>query len=407
MSDDAFLERALALARRGLFTAHPNPRVGCVLVRGGEVVGEGWHRAAGDAHAEVRALEAAGPRARGATAYVSLEPCCHQGRTPPCTTALIAAGVSRVVAAAQDPDPRVAGRGFERLRAAGIEAVPTGSPRLARAAADLNAGFFKRAASGRPFVRLKLAASLDGRTALPDGSSRWITGGEARRDVQRWRARAGALLTGVGTVLADDPRLTVRPGELDCRDTGAGPEAPPDPRRLLRVVLDSRLRTPPASVLFASPAPVLLATGEAAAGGERAAVLRAAGAEVAAPGEQAPAGGGGPGRVDPGALLHLLGTREINEVHVECGPTLAGALVAGGLVDELVLYLAPTLLGSGSRPLLDLPPPPDMASRAELRILETKSFGGDLRVRAAVGGSPPPSDKLSRCSPVSSRPAGR
>ena len=277
MSDDAFLERALALARRGLFTAHPNPRVGCVLVRGGEIVGEGWHRAAGDAHAEVRALEAAGPRARGATAYVSLEPCCHQGRTPPCTTALIAAGVSRVVAATRDPDPRVAGRGFERLRAAGIEAVPTDSPRLARAAADLNAGFFKRAASGRPFVRLKLAASLDGRTALPDGSSRWITGGEARRDVQRWRARAGALLTGVGTVLADDPRLTVRPAELDCRDTGAGPEAPPEPRRLLRVVLDSRLRTPPASALFASPAPVLLATGEEAAGGERAAVLRAAG----------------------------------------------------------------------------------------------------------------------------------
>ena len=393
--DHRFLDRALALARRGTFTAHPNPRVGCVLVREGEIVGEGWHRAAGEAHAEARALEAAGPRARGATAYVSLEPCCHHGRTPPCTAALIAAGVKRVVAAARDPDPRVAGRGFERLREAGIEAGLTDCPRVAREAADLNAGFFQRAASGRPFVRVKLAASLDGRTALPDGASRWITGEAARRDVQRWRARAGALVTGVGTVLADDPRLTVRPAELDCRDTGAGPEAPPDPHRLLRVVLDSRLRTPPASALFASPAPVLVATGDAdaAANGERAARLRAAGAEVAAPGEPGAAGGAGPGRVDPGALLRLLGARGINEAHVECGPTLAGALVAGGLADEILIYLAPTFLGSGSRPLLDLPPPPDMDSRARLRILETKPIGGDLRVRAAVrlavGGTPP------------------
>ena len=391
MSEHEFLGRALALARRGLFTAHPNPRVGCVLVRGGEIVGEGWHRAAGEAHAEARALEAAGPRARGATAYVSLEPCRHQGRTPPCADALIAAGVRRVVAAARDPDPRVAGRGLERLRAAGVEAGLTASARLARAAADLNAGFFRRVAGGRPFVRLKLAASLDGRTALPDGASRWITGEEARRDVQRWRARAGALVTGVGTVLTDDPRLTVRPEELDCRDTGAGPEAPPDPHRLLRVVLDSRLRTPPASALFASPAPVLVATGDAAAagGGGRADRLRAAGAEVVASGERAPAGGGRPRRVDPDALLRLLGARGINEALVECGPALAGALVAGGLVDELLLYLAPTLLGSGSRPLLDLRPPPDMASRAELRVLETTSLGGDLRVRAAVGGAPP------------------
>ena len=386
--DHRFLDRALALARRGTFTAHPNPRVGCVLVREGEIVGEGWHRAAGEAHAEARALEAAGPRARGATAYVSLEPCCHQGRTPPCTAALIAAGVKRVVAAARDPDPRVAGRGFERLREAGIEAGLTDCPRIARDAADLNAGFFQRAASGRPFVRVKLAASLDGRTALPDGASRWITGEAARRDVQRWRARAGALVTGVGTVLTDDPRLTVRPAELDCRDTGAGPEAPPDPQRLLRVVLDSRLRTPPASALFASPAPVLVATGDAdaAANGERAARLRAAGAEVAALGEPRAAGGGGPGRVDPGALLRLLGARGINEAHVECGPTLAGALVAEGLADELLIYLAPTLLGSGSRPLLDLPPPSDMDSRARLRILETKPIGGDLRVRTAVRG---------------------
>ena len=280
------------------------------------------------------------------------------------------------------------GRGFERLRAAGIEAVLTDSSRLAQAATEINTGFFTRIASGRPFVRLKLAASLDGRTALPDGTSRWITGEEARRDVQRWRARAGALLTGSGTVLADDPRLTIRPAELDCKDTGAGPEAPPDPERLLRVVLDSRLRTPPGATLFASPAPVLVATGsEAAARGGRADALRAAGAEVLATqaGEAARAGNGRPGRADPHALLRLLGEREINEVLVECGPTLAGALVEGGLVDELLLYLAPTLLGSGSRPLVELPAPADMASRAALRILESESIGDDLRVRMAVG----------------------
>lgn len=394
--DREFLERALELARRGLFTAHPNPRVGCVLVRDGAVVGEGWHRAAGEAHAEVLALEAAGPRARGATAYVSLEPCCHQGRTPPCTVALVEAGVARVVAAIHDPDPRVAGSGLERLRAAGIEAGVTDSAPVARAAAELNAGFFLRVGAGRPFVRLKLASSLDGRTALPDGASRWITGEEARRDVQRWRARAGALLTGVGTVLADDPRLTIRPSELALTDTGAGVEAPPDPRRLLRVVLDSRLRTSPASALLADPAPVLFATRRPAAESARAQALRAAGAEVDVC-EEGRGGGSSLGRgdrnrsggIDPGAVLRALAKREINEVHVECGPILAGALVGGGFVDELLLYLAPTLLGSGSKPLLGLSAPPDMASRIELRILETQPVGGDIRVRAAVGGSPP------------------
>ena len=384
-SEGEFLERALALARRGLFSAHPNPRVGCVLVRGGEVVGEGWHRAAGEAHAEVLALEAAQGRARGATAYVSLEPCRHHGRTPPCTEALVEAGVARVVAAVRDPDPRVAGKGLERLRAAGIDARLTDSAHIARAAAELNAGFFMRVGAGRPYVRLKLAASLDARTALPDGASRWITGADARRDVQRWRARAGALLTGVGTVIADDPRLTVRPAELDRRDAGAGREAPPDPDRMLRVVLDSRLRTPPGAALLASPAPVVIATGTAArAGPERAAALRAAGAEVIALGEREDDGGERPAGADLAAVLRLLARREVNEVHVECGPTLAGAFVSRGLVDELVLYLAPTLLGTGSMPLVDIPAPPDMASRSELRILDTERIGVDLRVRAAV-----------------------
>ena len=390
MSDHEYLERALALARRGLFTAHPNPRVGCVLVRGGEIVGEGWHRAAGEAHAEVRALAAAGTRARGAAAYVTLEPCCHHGRTPPCTEALIRAGVARVIAAGRDPDPRVAGRGFERLRAAGIAAGMSDSPRIVRAAADLNPGFFKRAAAGRPFVRLKLAMSLDGRTALPGGESRWITGREARRDVQRWRARAGALLTGIGTVLADDPRLTVRPAELDLEDTGAGSEAAPDPDRLLRAVLDTRLRTPPGAALFTSPAPVLIATTGAAraADSERTAALAGAGAEVTALDEAAvplPHRAEAASRaVAPGAVLRLLGEREVNEVHVECGPTLAGALLAAGYVDEVLLYCAPTLLGSPSRPLFDLPAPPDMASRPALEILDVTRLGGDLRLRAAV-----------------------
>lgn len=379
--ESQFLERALALARRGLFTAHPNPRVGCVVVRGGEVVGEGWHRAAGEAHAEVHALAAAGERARGATVYVSLEPCCHEGRTPPCTEALVRAGVARVVAAAPDPDPRVSGRGFERLRAAGIEAGPIRSERLARAAAELNPGFLKRTACGRPFVRVKLAASLDGRTALPGGESRWITGPEARRDVQRWRARAGALLTGIGTVRSDDPRLTVRPEALELRDTGAGPEAAPDPDRLLRVVADARLETPPSAALFAAPAPVLVAAAPCAEPARRAA-LAAAGAEVAAFG--APDGARAGGAVDLPALLAHLGERGINEVHTECGPRLAGALFQAGCADELLLYCAPTLLGSPSRPLLDLPAPAGMAERPALEIADVARLGSDLRVRAAV-----------------------
>ena len=392
MSDVEFLERALSLARRGLYTAHPNPRVGCVLVNDGHVVGEGWHRSAGEAHAEIRALEAAGRRARGATAYVTLEPCCHQGRTPPCTAALVEAGVARVVAATRDPDPRVAGQGFARLSAAGIEVRTVDSPRIAQDAVELNAGFFMRTEAGRPFVRLKIAASLDGRTALPDGASRWITADAARRDVQRWRARAGALLTGIGTVLADDPRLTVRPAELELRDTGAGPEAAPRPGRLLRVVLDTRLRTPPGSALFASSAPVLVATTAAAADSGRASSLRAAGADVVAPpqGEDGATGDAGDAvKVAPGPLLRHLAERGINEVHAECGPTLAASLVRGGFVDELLVYLAPTLLGRESRPLVDLPAPPDMASRIKLRILDAEPVGRDLRLRIAVGDPPP------------------
>jgi diaminohydroxyphosphoribosylaminopyrimidine deaminase/5-amino-6-(5-phosphoribosylamino)uracil reductase len=353
--DAAHMARALELARRGLWTTDPNPRVGCVLVHEGRVIGEGWHEQAGGPHAEAVALASAGPSARGATAYVTLEPCCHQGRTPPCTDALIAAGVARVVYAMQDPNPRVDGGGARRLAAAGI-AVEGGL--LAPEAGELNPGFVARMTRGRPWVTVKLAASLDGGTALPGGESRWITGEAAREDVQRLRARSSAVMTGSGTVLADDPRLDVRlPGAT---------------RQPLRVVLDSRLRTPPAARILAPPGHALIlctSLDEA-----RAAALRAAGAEV----QSLP---GAAGNVDLAAVLELLAARQVNELLVECGAGLAGALLAAGLVDELVLYLAPTILGRGARPLADLDAPASMAGRLEFAIVGRQDVGDDLLLR--------------------------
>jgi diaminohydroxyphosphoribosylaminopyrimidine deaminase/5-amino-6-(5-phosphoribosylamino)uracil reductase len=349
------MARALELARRGLWTTHPNPRVGCVLVDGERVIAEGWHERAGGPHAEAMALAVAGPAARGATAYVTLEPCSHFGRTPPCADALIAAGVSRVVYAVRDPNPRVDGGGLARLAAAGI-AVQGGV--LEREARDLNAGFFSRMERGRPWVVVKLAASLDGGTALPGGESRWITGEAARDDVQQLRARSSAVLTGSGTVLSDDPRLDVRlPGAT---------------RQPLRVVLDSQLRIPPQARIVAPPGRLLVIC--ASEEPVRAAALRAAGAEVVA---VAAAAGG----VDLAAALAHLGGREINEVLAECGPGLAGAFLAAGLADELVLYLAPMLLGQASRPLADLPSPASMADRLEFSIVDRQDVGGDLMIR--------------------------
>jgi len=353
--ESAHMARALELARLGLWTTDPNPRVGCVLVQGGRVVGEGWHERAGGPHAEVMALQAAGASARGATAYVTLEPCCHQGRTPPCADALIAAGVARVVYAMRDPNPRVDGGGAGRLAAAGI-AVEGGL--LEAEARELNPGFIARMQRGRPWVTVKLAASLDGGTALPGGESRWITGEAAREDVQRLRARSSAVMTGSGTVRTDDPRL-------DVRLEGAS-------RQPLRVVLDSRLRTPPTARILAPPgeALILCTTTDDA----RAAALRAAGAEV----QVVP---GASGSVDLEAALRLLAARQVNELLVECGAGLAGALLAGGLVDELMLYLAPTLLGRGARPLADLEAPASMAERLQFAIVGRRDVGGDLLLR--------------------------
>ena len=358
-AEHGWMGRALELAARGRYSTHPNPRVGCVLVAGDRVVGEGWHRVAGGPHAEVEAIAAAGAAAAGATAYVTLEPCAHHGRTPPCVDALVAAGVGRVVAAMSDPNPAVAGRGLAALAAAGIE-VAAGL--LAGEAEALNAGFVSRMTRGRPRVTLKLAASLDGRTAMASGESRWITGAAARADVQRLRASSSAVLTGVGTVLADDPSLNVRAAELET----AG-------RQPLRVVLDSRLRTPPTARLLGLAGRTLVLTTPAAR--SAAAELQAAGAVV----EAVPPG---PGGLDLLPVLRRLGELECNDVLVECGPILAGAFMAAGLVDELVLYLAPHLMGDAARGLFTLPGLEKMAERVQLRITEVRRVGDDLRLRA-------------------------
>jgi diaminohydroxyphosphoribosylaminopyrimidine deaminase/5-amino-6-(5-phosphoribosylamino)uracil reductase len=360
-----YMARALELARRGDYTTHPNPRVGCVLVRDGEVVGEGWHVRAGGPHAEVNALRMAGERARGATAYVTLEPCCHHGRTPPCTDALIDAGVRRVVAAMPDPNPQVGGAGIRALQAAGIE-VDTGV--LAVEAQRINPGFVMRMRHGRPWVRCKLAMSLDGRTAMASGESRWITGEAARRDVHRWRARSSAILTGVGTVLVDDPSLTVRLEGDEFADL----------RQPLRVILDSRLRTPPEARLLDLPGETLILTG--VADQRREAALAARGASIVTlPLRE--------GRLDLAAVLTYLGRMEINEVHLESGATLAGALLAGGWVDELLVYLAPHLMGDAARGLFRLPGLERMEQRIGLSIRDIRAVGRDWRITATVNES--------------------
>lgn len=348
------MARALALAERGLWTTDPNPRVGCVIADGERVIAEGWHERAGGPHAEAMALAAAGSEARGATAYVTLEPCSHHGRTPPCADALIAAGVKRVHYALGDPNPRVSGGGIARLAAAGVEVAAGPCGAEARA---LNRGFLSRMERGRPWLRLKLAASLDGRTALADGASRWITGDAARADVQQLRARASAVLTGAGTVLADDPRL-------DLRLPGAS-------RQPLRVVLDTQLRTPVNARLLLPPGEALLLTASGDADRRRA--LAAAGARI----ERVPAA---PGGLDLAAVMRQLAVLEVNELQAECGATLAGALLTAGLVDELVLYLAPTLLGDEARPLARLPRLAGLGERLRLAVTDLRPVGDDLRI---------------------------
>ena len=355
VADHQSMARALQLAEYGLLSTAPNPRVGCVLVRDGVVVGEGWHRRAGEPHAEIHALQAAGAEARGATAYVTLEPCSHFGRTPPCAEALIEAGVVRVVAAMQDPNPQVAGRGFSMLSAAGI-VVEYGL--LEGEARELNIGFVSRMTRKRPWLRLKAAASLDGRTALENGQSQWITGASARQDGHHWRARACAILTGIGTVRDDDPQLNVRGVQTD--------------RQPIKVVVDSRLDLSPDARLLDGGA-VLVATACEHPG--RAAALRARGAEVVSLPDA-------DGKVDLPALMLELGRRGINEVHAEGGSRLNGALVATGLVDELLLYLAPCLIGTSARGLFDLPALESLAGKHALTIRDLRMLGCDLRVLA-------------------------
>ncbi len=361
--DHELMGRALRLAERGLYGTDPNPRVGCVVARGGAVVGEGWHARAGEPHAEIHALREAGERARGATVYVTLEPCAHHGRTPPCADALIGAGVARVVAAMEDPNPRVAGQGLARLAAAGI-GVEAGV--LAQQVEALNPGFVMRMRQGRPFVRAKLAMSLDGRTAMASGESQWITGEAARADVHRLRARSSAILTGIGTVLADDPSLTVRLDE---------PAPPEGWRQPLRVVLDPNLSTPPEARMLSLPGRTLLAT--AVREPTVAEPLRAAGAEVL----QVP---GRAGALDLHALLERLGGEEVNEALLETGATLSGAMLRAGLIDELVVYVAPHLMGDGARGLFHLPGLESMVQRVELQIDEVRAVGEDWRIRARV-----------------------
>jgi diaminohydroxyphosphoribosylaminopyrimidine deaminase / 5-amino-6-(5-phosphoribosylamino)uracil reductase len=353
------MARALALAARGLETTDPNPRVGCVIARGERIVGEGWHERAGEGHAEVAALRAAGSQSVGATAYVTLEPCAHQGRTAPCTLALTGARVSRVVYATGDPNPQVNGKGAEALRAAGMT-VQAGL--MEQEARELNAGFFKRMLTGRPFVRLKLAMSLDGRTALANGVSQWITGEAAREDVQVWRARSSVVLTGVGTVLSDDPRLTVRAA-------GGG-----ERRQPLRVVLDTRLRTNPAARLLGEGGEVLILTALEALDEGRAAALSARGARV----ETLPSAGE---RLELVAVLERLGELEANEVLVEAGATLAGEFLRQGLADELLLYVAPRLLGPDARALVALPQLTALDEAPAFALVESIRLGEDLRLR--------------------------
>ena len=356
-ADREFMAQALALAERGLYTTTPNPRVGCIVVKDGAVAGTGWHEKAGAPHAEVLALAAASESARGATLYLNLEPCSHHGRTPPCVGAVIAAGVKRVVAAVQDPNPRVAGTGFAKLRAAGI-AVESGL--LEEEARELNIGFFARMTRGRPWVRMKIAASLDGRTALANGKSQWITGEAARADGHRWRARACAILTGFGTVRDDDPQLNVRGVDT--------------PRQPLKIVVDSKFETLP-SVRLLRDGKTLVAG--ALNDEKKIAALQAAGADtVIIPNDR--------GKVELSRLMEELARWELNEIHVEAGTRLNGSLLQAGVVDELLVYLAPTLIGDSGRGMFSLPELTELSQATSLKIREVERVGADLRILARI-----------------------
>lgn len=364
--DAFFMAQALRLAERGLYTTSPNPRVGAIIVQQGQLVGAGFHHRAGEPHAERLALAAAGEKAKGATAYITLEPCCHQGRTPPCTQGLIEAGVQRVVAAMADPNPLVAGQGLAKLQAAGIQ-VDTGL--MEQAARALNPGFVKRMNTGLPWVRCKLAMSLDGRTAMASGESQWITGPKARQDVQRWRAQSCAILSGSGTILADNPSLSVRLDAAQLHDLG--PEYPV--RQPLRVILDSSLSASPQAEVFKQPGQTLIVCTQAALASTKAGLLEAAGArlEAIAVNQQG---------LDLQQLMRRLAALGLNEVWMEAGATLAGAMLQQGLVDELIIYMAPHLMGDAARGLVHLPGLDRLDQRIELKLKDVRQIGQDVRL---------------------------
>lgn len=352
--DHRYMSLALRLAEQGLYTTDPNPRVGCIIVVAGEIVGQGWHRAAGEAHAEVHALQQAGEQAKGATVYVTLEPCSHHGRTPPCADALIAAAVARVVVAMPDPSPKVAGQGIEQLKAAGIE-VAVGL--MQQQAEQLNPGFISRFKRGRPYVRCKLAMSLDGRTAMASGESKWISSEASRLDVQKLRARSSVIVSGIGTVLADDPRMNARV-EFDTKQ--------PD-----RVVLDTNLRMPVDAAMLSQQGVTWLANDSQDQ--QIRSGLEQSGARMLDVASHN-------GHIDLTALLSALNDLEYNEVLVEAGPSLSGAFMQAGLIDELIIYMAPHLMGHGGNALLHLPGIESMQDRIELQMTELKQIGNDLRM---------------------------
>jgi diaminohydroxyphosphoribosylaminopyrimidine deaminase/5-amino-6-(5-phosphoribosylamino)uracil reductase len=364
-TDHLYMAQALRLAERGLYTTMPNPRVGCVLVKEGQVIAEGWHYRAGEAHAEVHALQQAGEQARGATAYVTLEPCNHRGRTGPCSEALLAAGIARVVFGMEDPNPQVAGTGLERLRAAG---VTIDGPVLEDDARALNPGFLKRMERKLPYVRCKLAMSLDGRTAMASGQSKWVTGRKSREDVQRLRARSCAIVSGIDTVISDNAAFTVRVDELQLANAEDAAAHQP-----LRVILDSRLRLGRDAELLRHPSPILLIHNGA---DDNAGRLHGWPPQVellALPDAQ--------GRIDLPAVLRELAQRQCNEVLVEAGATLAGSFLRRGLLDELIIYMAPKLLGSNARPLFDLPLH-TMSAALPVKVRDMRAVGDDWRITA-------------------------
>ncbi|EIJ43690.1 riboflavin biosynthesis protein RibD [Beggiatoa alba B18LD] len=365
--DQYYMARALHLAERGLWSTDPNPRVGCVIVRDGEIVGEGWHEVAGEPHAEIYALQMAKEKAQGATCYVTLEPCCHHGRTPPCTDALIKAGITRVVAASTDPNPIVASKGIEQLNKAGI-VVNVGV--LGAQAEQLNAGFFMRMRRNRPYIRCKLAMSLDGRTAMASGESQWITSQDARRDVQGLRARSSAVMTGAGTILADNPRLSVRESEL--------PQhlyKPKIIRQPIRAIVDAHLSCMPPAHIFDKSSQTIVFT--ASRNETIKAMLTEAGAHVLSLPR------GTTGDIDLQEMCYRLATDyHVNELLLETGATLSGSMLKAGLIDEIVIYMAPVLMGNKARGLFNLPEIELMKQRLNLHITDIRAVGCDWRITA-------------------------